>query len=152
MWADRRTLSCVYVVVICRVPFGSPLVIDTALIELRFSCPSNPEDINNQTGVLFQYHVEIKCVKVSSIGVHVITRRGITVTIGERVPVLKLEMEYITTGFPPAFLSRWMNWVSLGSNFKVRGRAVGTWSAYSTPPSCSAFPLERDLHYGRLRV
>ena len=42
--------------------------------------------------MLFQYHIDIKCVEESSIGVHVITSRGIT--IRKQVQVLKLEMEY----------------------------------------------------------
>ena len=48
--------------------------------------------VNNRVSVLFQYHAEINYVEVSSIGGHVITRRGIT--IGKRVPVRKLETEY----------------------------------------------------------
>ena len=68
-------------------PIGAtaPLVFDTALTELQILRPSNPEDVNNQPSVLFQYHVEIDCVEVSLIGLHVITRRGITT--GERVQV-----------------------------------------------------------------
>ena len=65
---------------------------DAALTELHFPRPLNSEDVNNQPGVLFQHHVEIKCAWVSSIGVNVIKKRDITT--GERVPLLNPEIEY----------------------------------------------------------
>ena len=101
----RRELSAILdaIVVVCALCVGLARLHSEShsrvLPKLANTLETLARIVNDRASVLFQYHVEINYVGVSStIGVHVITRRGII--MGERVPVRNLEIEWLPASLP----------------------------------------------------